>query len=293
MQTGRLALTAVALGATMLAAGCGLDVDITGGGPTRTGATQQFEVKLTNTSACPLLGGTAMNGDDDTDFAFVPYIPAALVEDEIELEILCGLLEAPPAMQPSTALAEPGQVSLADLRAQTMAVGAQALATAASCSGMGATCAALGTDGVVVGCALPDFAPGQMLTLTCQATVPPGISGDVYTLAFSSGFGNGVCKAGTNQGQACSGDADCGGTVGACGDGICDGGTNGGYGCDESSDCGGGTCIDCDEGLAIGGDCAESSVVAVAQAPLMGPLALAGAALGLAALARRRLRAPR
>ncbi len=292
MRAVRFDLLAAGLMAAALVSGCGLSVDIMGGGPTRTGATQTFEIKLTNQSACPLASDSVI--DDDADFAFVPFLPDAFVEENEELQLLCGLLP----MQPSVELAQAGAVDPVALQNGLQTVLAQSAAAVVSCSGAGATCEPFDmfeTPAGVVGCDLPPFAPGAMLTLTCQATVPGGLAGDVYTLALAGLSADGVCKAGTNQGQPCFDDDDCGGGDDSCGEGICDGGTNDGLGCDEQlaeTDCGaGGMCIDCDEGTGIGADCAVSSVAPVARAPLMGPLGLAGAALGLAALARRRLRA--
>lgn len=111
----------------------------------------------------------------------------------------------------------------------------------------------------------------------------------------------GVCKGGSDAGEACDLDdsGDCSG--GPCGEGICDGGDNNGLGCDvatQAMDCpNGGTCVACDDVpptnlLPI--DC-TTTYVSPEPAPAMSPWGLAGLAVILFAagslwLQRRRRR---
>lgn len=270
LRTGALIASSFAL---VFLAGCGVELDITGG---QNGA---FQVKVTNVSACPLA-----DFDDDeggANLAFVPYLPAAVVEESEFLALACGVGgQPPPAM--STQLAGAGEFPLDAARLQVASL--QQLAAAATCSGSGVTCESQ-DEGVA--CVIEGtLNAGDMRTLTCQATPPAG-PGPFYTLAFSSLEADGVCKAGANQGQACDEDDDCAG-VDSCGDGICSGGTNDGLGCDADGDCGGGTCVDCNDGGGLGLACLAAA--GPAPAPALAPAGLAGALAALAGLAYWRLR---
>lgn len=98
----------------------------------------------------------------------------------------------------------------------------------------------------------------------------------------------GVCKGGTNPGDACAMDdpTDCQ-DGGSCAEGICEGGANNGRGCDTGSavmDCGAGiTCQPCsdlaqDSFLPI--DCTET-IISAEPVPVMSPRLLAGLAVVL------------
>lgn len=134
-----------------------------------------------------------------------------------------------------------------------------------------------------------------------QVVLPASGSGPLRNLVFvlqEDESEIGVCKGGTDVGQACSQDSmlDCPGS--SCGEGICLNGTNAGGGCDEATamvDCPGGTCELCSElsGFGLPIDCTET-YVAPQRAPAASPWGLVALAAVLCAagmwLLRRRLR---
>lgn len=282
-RAGRIIAAMVLSGGGL--AGCGLDIAIQGAATVTHGQTAQYAVTLTNTSACPLY---SLSDDDDGDVAFLPLVPAALVEDSELLALFCGQSSIPPPAM-STALAQPQEVPLPELRAQLSAVGATAVQNAA-CSGAGLTCQTVVEDpitGVVCSLDAP-LAPGAMLSLSCQGTVPAA-GMRFYTLAFSDEIVAGVCTNATPAGgEACGDDEDCG-MGGACATGICVGGTNAGFGCNDAGACPDGTCTDCSDNVALGLACLPQAV-ATAPAPSLAPWGVAIALLGLGAIAYRRLR---
>ncbi|MDX2169377.1 MAG: hypothetical protein SF182_20065 [Deltaproteobacteria bacterium] len=275
-------LVAASLGVALLA-GCGIDVDIETSPKVVAGAVSSYDITLTNNSACPLTSLTT----DPIDFAFLPFVPAATVEESQILSLVCGLSPVPPPAQ-STALAGIGEIPWDQARAELAHAAAAAAAT--QCSGMGVTCepASEGTiEGAICDTGAP-IAPGGSLSLTCQATAPFN-NGPFYSIALSLLIADGVCKAGTAEaGQACNDDGDCGMT-GVCGDGICDGGMNDGNGCDSAGDCTGGTCVDCGDNAGIGFACAQQ-VGTAAAAPSLTPWGLGIALIGIGAVAYRRFR---
>ena len=268
-----------------LVAGCGIDIEIEANKTVVPGGTSTYGVKLTNNSACPLTSLTT----DPVDFVFLPFVPQEVVEESEVLSLVCGLSPLPPPAQ-STALAGAGEIPWDMARAELAHAAAAAAAT--QCSGTGVTCQSVmegSLEGAICDTGSP-LAPGEMRSLTCEATAPSG-NGPFYALGFSVLIADGVCKAGTAEaGQACTDNGDCGMT-GICGSGICDGGTNDGNGCDNTMDCPGmgATCIDCGDNAGLGFAC-EAQQAAVAPAPALAPWGFGVALLGLGAVAYRRFR---
>jgi len=263
-------------------AGCGLDVMLTGGEHAQLGETVTYQVKLTNTSACPLHGSPG-----DPAFAFLPMLPASLIDGE--LAMLCGLDGTAPAMSPQLAQTTSFEVDAATQMLQTIAE----QATDVTCSGTGVTCGPF--DGIpgFTACEVGDFAPGEMRQLTCTATADT--AGQLFNLAIAFEPALGVCKAGPGQGQSCEIDSDCG-VGGVCGSGICVDGSNAGNGCSVAGECPGGDCVDCDAGSGVGFVCTQTVVQGVAGAPAMSGWGLLAGVLALSTVAaimlRRRASAP-
>jgi len=286
MRAGRIGWLAGGAAAIALMTGCGLDIEIMGSTTVTAGQTATYTVKLTNTSVCPL----ANTDTEGEDLAVIPLIPAAVIEDEDLLAFFCNLTSLPPPAR-SNSLASTRDISVDEARATLSAALAAAQAEDAQCSGTGISCMTTtdeGFDGVI--CDLGDpFAPGEMRTLSCSATVPSG-GGPFYTLAIGGVTATGVCTNATAEGgDPCTTDGDCG-MGGACGTGICVGGSNAGFGCDADGECPDeGVCTDCLEGQGLGLACLEQAQP-VTAAPSLAPWGLAAAVLGLAAVGLRRLR---
>jgi MYXO-CTERM domain-containing protein len=266
-----------------LVAGCGIDIDIEADPKIVSGALTNYDITMTNASACPLISLTS----DPVDFIFLPFVPASVVEESEILALACGLTPFPPPAQ-STSLAGIGEIPWDQARAELAHAAAAAAAT--DCSGMGVTCmpASEGSlDGTICDTGGP-IPPGGMRNLTCQATAPFS-NGPFYAIAFSALIASGVCEAGTGEaGQACNDGSDCG-MGGACSPGICDGGMNDGNGCTDAGDCSGGTCILCGDNAGIGFACAQQ-VGTASPAPSLTPWGIGAALLGLGAVAFRRFR---
>jgi hypothetical protein len=282
-------------GALTVVPGC-LIIDIFGDPAVRPGQTQQFQVKLTNPSACPVFD----SGASSDDLAIVPLAPLSAIEaieDEETralVEVLCGL--RPP---PSDLPAMLGAVEASEGTLRSIAHAAALSAQMASCSGPGVSCGPLpptpDTPPGGVLCALPALGAGEMVTLDCEAPVPSSAVGTLYTFAQTELRARGVCKAGSGQGNPCANSANCG-IGGVCAFGICVDGTNDGNGCNAMampSECPGGQCIACSESTGVGAECQPFLVLAPAQAPAVGPWGLGVGLVVLAALAGYRLRAHR
>jgi hypothetical protein len=277
---GRRLIVAVGL---VLLAGCGIDIDLSGPKSVTPGETATFQVKATNVSACPLFDPGLPMG---IDFAFAAFVPGSTIEENELFAEICGLT-GPSRFAGSSSLAEVGAAEVGVARDLFEAVAAQA--ADASCSGPGATCSASANEVVCdTGGAM---GVGEMRTLSCDATVPPGL-GPFYSIAVSTQFAVGVCKAASaSAGAACIDASQCGG-AGLCGSGICVEGTNAGNGCDLAGDCTGGTCTSCSGDFALGVAC-FASARAIAPAPALAPWAIAVALAGLGGVAFLRLRARR
>lgn len=283
MRAGQFRSLIAATLAIAVVAGCGIDIDIEASPKVVAGAVSNYDITLTNNSACPLRSLS----DEPVDFIFLPFVPASVVQQSEILALGCGLIPFPPPAQ-STSLAGVGEIPWQQARAEIARAAAAAAAT--TCSGMGVTCfpdQQGSIDATVCDTGGP-IAPGGMRDLTCEATAPFR-TGPFYAIAFSALFADGVCEAGTAEaGQACGEDAECG-MGGNCAFGICDGGMNDGNGCSDAGDCPGGTCIDCADNAGLGFACAEQ-VGTASPAPSLTPWGLGAALLGLGAVALRRFR---
>lgn len=290
MRGPRLFIAALAA----LSAGCGVDVDITGGETASCDGRVTYQIKLTNVSACPLV--SLASAESPFDFAFLPLVPAESLEENTLLGEVCGSLGN--ASDSNLAV---GALIPMDMAGALLA-SAPSAAESATCTGPGVTCfdlPGMSFPAPGVACQVGSLAPNQMITLSCEAQAGPGV-GSFVNPAIAGLVANGVCKAGPGQGNPCTEDSDCG-TGGDCGDGICEGGGNDGNGCDTTalpSECPAGACIDCSDNAGFGIDCSQTEVTpcAVAAAPAASPWGLAvmvAVVLATGGLTLRRRRAAR
>jgi hypothetical protein len=276
-----------------LGAGCGVDVDITGGETAACDGRVTYQVKLTNVSACPLV--SLADAENAFDFAFLPLVPAEQLEENMLLDEVCGSIGAAHDSNLAAGWFIPMDLAHAVLASTPSA------AVSATCTGTGVSCFDLpdtlfSTPGVA--CQIGSLAPDEMIALSCEAQAGSDV-GSFFNPAIAALIASGVCKAGPGQGSACIGSSDCG-DGGTCGGGICEGGNNDGNGCDTTampSECPGGACVDCSSNGGFGVDCSQTVVEPCAvRAPAASSWGLAlmvAVVFGTGGLTLRRLRAAR
>ncbi|HVM94842.1 MAG TPA: hypothetical protein VMT89_00570 [Candidatus Acidoferrales bacterium] len=308
-RTAAVAGTIILMG---VLAGCGINVSVTTT-PSTPGIGQQVDmkIKLTNPSQCPA---------GNVEALAIPFVTLPLLPNDNGLyQTLNDLIGAACSGQP---LEGPGGIICHIVDGGLVCEGSGDMAPDSS----GSTSFTLGRSGITCQrtgsgfkCPLPTGPPagadasgadtllcmnggdeafceigtlggGQMAMTDLIFNVPPP-PGAYFDLAFAGAAQLGVCKSGTNQGNPCSGDGDCGGVTGSCGDGICvddmtqqpvaKGCSSGGMDCSAGTSCV--VCVGSGDSLPIGIGC-DSVVVQGAPAPTMSRWGLVAVAMVLLAI---------